>query len=68
MTNERGRPREGILVPNDNGDFPFELRKDGKVVRGYLNLDDAKADCDAGNRQHKGYAIYKDKIQIWPER
>ena len=68
MKQEPDRPKVGILVPNDNGNFPFELWKDGRLIRGYPNFDDAKADCDSGNRQHKGYAIYKDKIQIWPNK
>ena len=49
MTREQDRNR--MPIPDDNGNFPYEVWKDGDFFRPFLSFDDAKAVCDRGNHQ-----------------
>ena len=65
MTHERNR--EQMPVPDDDGRFPFEVRKEGKFLQGFATLDDAKALCDRGNRQSGNFEVYSKGERVWPK-
>jgi hypothetical protein len=63
---EPERDREPMPVPNDDGSFPFEVWKEGKFLRGYVNLETAKADCDRGNRLSRNFEVRSGDKRVWP--
>jgi hypothetical protein len=55
-------------VPDDDGNPPFELRKDSEFLKGYVNFEDARADCDKGNRQKSAtFEVWSKGQRVYPE-
>jgi hypothetical protein len=66
--NTMAREREPMPVPDDDGSFLFELWKEGAFLRGYAKFEDARADCDRGNKQKSGSCEVWNKGQrVWPK-
>jgi hypothetical protein len=60
--------QERMLIPDDDGSFPFELWKEGEFLRGYAKFDDARADCDRGNQQKSGsFEVWSKGQRVWPK-
>lgn len=59
--------REPMPIPDDDGNFPFELWKEGAFLRGYAKFDDARADCDQGNRQSGKFEVRSKGETVWPK-
>jgi hypothetical protein len=64
MTPERDR--EPMPVPDDDGNFPFEVWKEGKFHRGFATLNEAIALCDRGNQQSGNFEVRSGGKRVWP--
>jgi hypothetical protein len=61
------RERERMLVPDDVGNPPFEVRKEGAFLKEYVNFEDAQADCDRGNKEKSGSCeVWSKGERVWP--
>jgi hypothetical protein len=67
LTMAHERDREPMPVPDDDGDFPFEVRKGGEFFKGFATLDAAKGLCDRGNQQSGNFEVCRKGERVWPK-
>ena len=60
------REGERMPVPNDDGCFPFEVWKEGGLLKGFATLAEAKAVCDRGNHQSGNFEVRSNGLRVWP--
>lgn len=53
-------------IPDDDGSFPFEVWKEGKLFKGFAAFDDARALCDRGNQQSGNFEVWSRGKRVWP--
>jgi hypothetical protein len=58
------RERERMLIPNDDGSFPFEVWKEGEFFKPFATFDEARAVCDRGNHQIPGKFDVRSKGEV----
>ena len=58
--------RDKIPVPDDDGNFPFEVWKEGGFLKGFSSLEEAQSVCAKGNYQSGGFEIRSEGKKIWP--
>ena len=61
------RHREPMLIPDDDGSFPFEVWKEGKFFEGFSTFDGARALCDRGNQQSANFEVRSKGERVWPK-
>jgi hypothetical protein len=54
-------------VPDDDGSFPYEVRKDGEFFKAFVTFEQAREVCDKGNSQTRNFKVYRKGQPIWPE-
>jgi hypothetical protein len=60
------RNREQMPVPDDDGNFPFEVWKDGELHKACTTFDEAKGICDRGNKQAGKFEVHHEGKKVWP--
>jgi hypothetical protein len=60
--------REPMPVPDDDGSFPFEVRKEGEFFKPFATFDGARVVCDRGNQQKRGsFEVWSKGQRVWPK-
>jgi hypothetical protein len=58
---------EPMPVPDDDGSFLFEVRKEREFFRGFASFDEATALCDRGNHQSGNFEVRSKGERVWPK-
>jgi hypothetical protein len=53
-------------VPDDDGNFPFGVWKEGEFLKGFVTFEEARAVCDRGNHQSGNFEVRSKGERVWP--
>lgn len=54
-------------ITDDDGSFPYEVWKEGEFLKGFADFDNARAVCDRGNHESRGFEVRSKGKRVWPK-
>jgi hypothetical protein len=58
--------RDPMPIPDDDGNFPYEVWKEGEFLSGFAKFEDARAACDRGNHQSGTFEVRSKGKRVYP--